>query len=43
MELIKKFMKKKKPSDNLFDTVQPSMLNDYFHTIMEGLSAVRPS
>ena len=39
MELIKKFMRKKKPTDNLFDMVVPSMLNDYFHTIMEGLSA----
>jgi len=39
MELIKKFQKKKKASDNLFDLIQPPILNDYFHTIMEGLSA----
>jgi len=39
MQLIKKFQKKKKPTDNLFDTVQPQVLNDYFHTIMDGLSA----
>tara|TARA_B110001452_G_scaffold42271_1_gene32428 strand:+ start:2223 stop:2810 length:588 start_codon:yes stop_codon:yes gene_type:complete len=32
-------MKKKKPDADLFDHVVPTVLNDYFHTVMEGLSA----
>mmetsp|Transcript_8322 Transcript_8322/g.16723 ORF Transcript_8322/g.16723 Transcript_8322/m.16723 type:complete len:229 (-) Transcript_8322:95-781(-) len=39
MALIQKFMARKKPTDQLFDKIVPSTLNDYFHTIMEGLSA----
>jgi DNA topoisomerase IB len=38
-KLIKKFMLKKKPEDQLFNHVQPPDLNNYFHGVMEGLSA----
>lgn len=38
-ELIQKFMKKKGPTDLLFDKVEPSALNDYFKSVMPGLSA----
>ena len=38
-KLIKEFMKKKKPTDQLFDQITPSVLNDYFKEIMDGLSA----
>ena len=38
-QLIQKFMQGKKPADQLFDTVVPSDLNEYFKSIMEGLSA----
>jgi len=37
--LVKKFMKNKKPADELFDLVQPEDLNDYFKSVMPGLSA----
>jgi len=37
--LIQKFRKKKKPEDDLFEHVTPTLLNDYFHTVMDGLSA----
>jgi len=36
---IKSFMKKKKPGDELFDQVVPAKLNDYFKSVMDGLSA----
>lgn len=36
---IMKFMKNKKPADELFDKVQPDDLNDYFKSVMPGLSA----
>jgi len=38
-QLIKKFMLTKKPEQELFDLVQPSELNDYFKSVMPGLSA----
>jgi len=38
-QLIKEFMKKKKPSEDLFDQVEPQHLNDYFKSVMDGLSA----
>jgi len=38
-KLIQKFMKNKKPEDQLFDHVQPADLNTYFHGVMDGLSA----
>ncbi|KAL1529831.1 hypothetical protein AB1Y20_000763 [Prymnesium parvum] len=38
-QLIKKFMKSKKPEEELFDLVQPAELNDYFKQVMPGLSA----
>jgi len=37
--LIKKFMKGKKPDGQLFDKVEPSDLNEYFKSVMDGLSA----
>ena len=38
-KLILRFMKGKKPEDQLFDRVQPSDLNEYFKSVMDGLSA----
>jgi DNA topoisomerase I len=38
-QMIKKFMKGKKPTEELFDKVEPDDLNDYFKSVMEGLSA----
>ena len=37
--LILKFMQGKNPDQQLFDRVQPSDLNEYFHSVMDGLSA----
>ena len=37
--LIQKFLANKKGSDQVFDHVQPEDLNEYFKSIMEGLSA----
>jgi len=36
---ILKFMKGKQPHEELFDKVAPDDLNDYFKSVMEGLSA----
>ena len=38
-KLIHRFMKNKAPGDQLFEHVQPSDLNDYFKSVMSGLSA----
>ena len=38
-ENIGKFMKGKKPDDNLFDLINAGKLNDYLKSLMEGLSA----
>jgi DNA topoisomerase-1 len=38
-KLIKTFMKGKKPDQELFDLVAPEDLNEYFKSVMDGLSA----
>lgn len=38
-ECLQKFAKGKKPGDQLFDSVNPSILNDHLKTFMDGLSA----
>jgi len=38
-KLIGTFMKKKRAEDDLFDQIKPGDLNDYFHSIMDGLTA----
>ena len=38
-KLILKFMKSKTAEQQLFSEVQPSDLNEYFHSVMDGLSA----
>jgi DNA topoisomerase-1 len=38
-ECLKTFMLKKGPKDLLFDTVNPSKLNEYLQTLMPGLTA----
>jgi len=38
-QLILKFMKHKKPEEQLFDKVDPEDLNEYFKSVMPGLSA----
>ena len=36
---MKSFVKDKKPETNLFDQINAQRLNDYLHTLMEGLTA----
>jgi hypothetical protein len=37
--LIASFLLKKRPDDDLFEQIKPQDLNEYFHEVMDGLTA----